>query len=279
MDTSILSCRIGVLFYLVTAVAGVGQVAASSQTIQQVSSSPATEQVSQNQATLQAFQQEQRALARQERALEAGGATPQQLAAWHQENSAQFAAQEQRAEAMAITSALSLRRQNRQPRIPADASPALKDLLTTQAALANARAQIHNQLVQQATASGQSPTFAQVGKMEQQESQLFQQQNAAVLALQTQRSQVLANASAQTMRTVPAPLVIPSNATPQMAAYLTTRNQIRRGLVQIRNQYATATPAAREAAMQEWFKQNAGLIAQLRQQAQSLSQANTTTPN
>jgi len=279
MNASIPYCRIGVLFYLVSTVAGVGQVTASSQTTQQVSSSPATEQVSQNQATLQAFQQEQLALARQERALEAGGATPQQLEAWHQQNAAQFAAQQQRAQALATASALQMRRTNRQPNIPADASPTLKDFLTTQAALANARAQIHNQLVQQATASGQSLTLAQIGKMEQRANQLFQQQNAALLTLQTQRSQALANTAAQTVRPLPKPLVIPPNATPQMAAFLTTRYQIRRELVQMRNQYVTATPAVREAALRQWLKQNASLFAQLQQQEQSLSQANTTTPN
>jgi hypothetical protein len=264
---------------LATATLVLGQVEKSAQTTQQVASPTTAQQASQNQATEQAFQNEQRTLARQQLALVAGGATPQQIKAWNRQNAAQFAQQQQRVQAMATASALQLRPTNRQPRIPPDASPTLKAFLTTQAALANAQAQIHNQLVRQATASGQGLTSAQVGKMEQQEEQLFRQQNAALLNLQAQRSQALANAPVPVMRSSSAPLVIPPNATPQMAAFLTTRHQIRQELVQISNQYANATPAVRAAAMQNWYRQNAAQFAQLRQQAQSLSQASSTTPN
>jgi hypothetical protein len=279
MDASITARWMGVCFYLATTSGMLGQVSTSLQTSQQALPASSTLQVSQNQATLQAFQKEQGALAQERQLLVANGATQQQLQAWQKQNAARFAAQQQRAEAMTVASALSLRRENQQPEIPADASPALKAFLTTQAALAKVRAQIHNRLVQQATASGQSPTFAQVAAMEQRESQLFQQQNAALLTLQAQRSQALADESAQTERTVLPTLVIPPNATPQMAAYLTTQNQINREMIQMRNQYANANPAVKEAAMQKWRQQNAGQLVQLQQQAQSLSQASTTTPN
>jgi hypothetical protein len=279
MYVSILHYRIGILFYLATIGGVLGQVATTSQPVQQASSSSATLQTSQNEATLQAFQQEQQALARQEQALVAGGATREQIKAWRQENASLFAVQQQRAQAMAVASALTLQRENSQPRIPPCASPTLENYLTTQAALANARAHIHNQLVQQAAASGQSLTLAQVNKLERQVDRLFRQQNAALLTLQTQRSQALANAAAQTGGSVPGPGFIPPNATPQMAAYLTTQYQIRQELTQIRNQYANATPAAREAAIQTWRAQNADLFAQLQQETRSLSQASTTTQN
>jgi hypothetical protein len=73
--------------------------------------------------------------------------------------------------------------------------------------------------------------------------------------------------------------VIPPNATPQMAAYLTTRNQMRLARFQLMKQYANADPAVKKAALQAWYKQNASQIAQLRQQAENLSQASTTTTN
>lgn len=268
-----------VVFYLATMAGVSGQVAASSQTTQPASPTTGTLQDSQNQATLQAFRTEQLALARQEEGLVEGGATQAQINAWRQQHAGEFALQQQRAQAMATATSLRLIRTNRKPNIPANASPALKQFLTTQATLAKARAKIHNQLVQQAAASGSSLTFAQVSQMQRQERELFQQQNASLVALQMQRAQALANASPPTARTAPIPLVIPPNATPQMAAYLTTRNQMRLARFQLMKQYANADPAVKEAALQAWYKQNASQIAQLRQQAENLSQASTTTTN
>lgn len=191
----------------------------------------------------------------------------------------QFAAEEQQAQTAAIASSLQLKPTNRQPNIPADASPTLQAFLTTQTALANARAQIHNQLVQSATASGGSVTFAQLAQLEQQEEQLFRHQNAVALTLQQQRSRVVADESPQSVQPVPDLVIIPANTSPQMAAYLTIQNQLRRGIVQVRNQYVNSTPAVREAALQAWREQNASQFEQLQQAAQTLAQTNTTTQN
>ena len=213
----------------------------------------------------------------QRRALVAQGATQQQLQAWHAQNSAQFATQDQRAQTMAANSELQLRRTNHQPTIPVNASPALKDLLNTRAALANAHAQIHNQLVQ--GSSGTNLTFAQLGTMEQNETQLFQQQDSALLTLQVQRAQALTPTSVAPTRTARASVAVPGNATPQMTALATTRKQLRQSLIQLRNQYASASPEARNAALQQWRQQNAGPFTQLQQQAQTLSQTTPATEN
>ncbi len=214
----------------------------------------------------------------QRRTLVAQGATPQQLQAWHVQNAAQFAAQDQRAQTMAAASALQLRRTNHKPNIPANASPALKDLLNTRAALANSRAQIHNQLVQQSS-SGTNLTFAQLGTMEQNETQLFQQQNASLITLQAQQVQALTPTSVAPTRAARASAAVPVNATPQMAAFLTTRKQLRQSLIQLRNQYASASPEVRNAALQQWRQQNASQFTQLQQQAQALSQETTKVEN
>ena len=274
MCASIPSCWIGVLFYLATIFTVLGQDASQTQPIQQAA--PSTQQVSQNQTPLQAFQQEQQTLFQERQALVDQGATSEQLAAWRQQNAPQFAALQQQAQAMAATSALQVTQTNLQANIPANASPTLTAFLTTQTALANARAQIHNQLVQ---AMPSNASAAQVNQMQQQEMQTFQQQHAGDLQLQAQRAQTLANESAQTPLSVLPPLVIPADATPQMAAFLTTRDQLMRARRQFHNQYATADPATRQAAMQRWCQQNAALIQQMQQQAQSLSQANSTTQN
>jgi len=269
----------GMLFYLATTVASIAQIATTSQPAEQIASSLPAQQLSQNQSTIAAFQQEQQALFQERQALIAQGATPGQLAAWRQQNAARIAAQQQRVQAISAASALRTMPTNRQPVIPANASPTLRDFLTTQASLANARAQIHNQIVQQAAASGRSLTSAQISQMEQQQMRLFRQQHAADFQLQAQRAQTLANASAQRpMQPLP-PLRIPPNASPQLQAFLTTQYQLMQGRVALQNEYANATPSARQAALQQWRQQNAGQIQQLQQQAQSLSQAGTPTQN
>jgi hypothetical protein len=260
----------GTLFCLTAIALAYGQTTPSSQ-------SSSTTITSQNASIIQAYAQEQRALMRQQRALVAQGATQQQLQAWHAQNAAQFAAQDQRAQTMAASSALQLRRTNHQPNIPANASLALKDLLNTRAALANARAQIHNQLVQ--GSSGTNLTFAQLGTLEQSETQLFQQQNSALLAVQAQQVQALTPTSVAPTQTARASAAVPGNATPQMAAFLSTRYQLRQSLIQLQNQYATASPAARNAVLQQWRQENASHFTQLQQQAQTLSQATPTVEN
>jgi hypothetical protein len=267
----------GMVFYLATLAGVYGQVAASSpSSSQQASPAPDTAQEAQNQATLQAFEQEQQVLFQQLQALMAQGATPQQIEAWHEQNAAQFAAQQQRAQALAAASALQPLPVNTQPYIPANASPTLTDLLTTQASLANAHAQIHNQLLQSMPADVSQD---QINQMEQQEMETFQQQQAGNLQTGAQQAQTLANELAQQPLPVPPPLILPPDATPQMAAYLTLRDQLSRGLIALHNQYLSAAPSVQQAALQQWQQQNAGLIQQMQQQAQNLAQASSTTQN
>jgi len=155
-----------------------------------------------------------------------------------------------------------------QANIPANASGALKDFLTMQASLANARAQIHNQLLQ-ALPSGASQD--QISQMRQQEEQIFQQQHAGDLQFQGKRGQTLAAESGLKPLPVPGPAVIPPNASRQLQAYLTARNTLMSAWVQLWNQYVTADPAIRQAALQQWQQQNAGRLEQLRAQARDLS--------
>jgi hypothetical protein len=198
------------------------------------------------------------------------------LESWDRQNAAQFSQQQQRAQSMATSSASQPQLTNLKPNIPAGASPELKAYLTAQAALSNARAQLHNQLVGQA---GQSLTSAQMAAVGHQENVLFQQQNLALLNLQAQRSRALAGGLVPAMAASPAPLVIPPGASSQMAAFLKTRYQIRQGLAQLEKQYAHASQAEREAALENWYQQNAGQFALMRQQAQTFPGASPPTAN
>jgi hypothetical protein len=222
------------------------------------------------------FVAEQRALGQELQALQAQGATPQQMEAWHKKNAARFAAQQQRAMDMAADSALQPAPVMGQANIPANASGTLKDFLATQAEMANARAQIHNQLLNGLPAE---VTPEQISQMQQSETKLFEQQQGANLKLQAQRAQALAEESARQPLPVPPPLSLSPDTTPQMAAFLTARDQLMRDQIQLHNQYLTATPAVRDAAMEQWRKQNASRFQQMQTLSQNLSQTNSTPQN
>jgi hypothetical protein len=233
------------------------------------------------------FQQQRQALFQQWQTLVSQGANDQQLQAWQQQNAPQFQALQQMAQALAAQSALEpmplIQQVNIPPNasgipanasgIPSNLSGTLGDFLTAQAGLANAYAQIHNQLLQ---ALPSEVTQQQVTAMQQQEAQTFQQQNAADLQLQAQRAQALAAESASQPLPVPGPPVIPPGASPQLQAFLTARNALASDRAQLWNQYLTADPATRDAAMQQWQQQNAGSLQQLRALAQELSNSTAT---
>jgi hypothetical protein len=221
-------------------------------------------------ATLQTFLQEQQSLAQTEQALVAQGATEQQIQAWRTQNAGRLEAQQQRAQDMAAESAVESMPVGVQPNIPANASPPLKDFMTTQAALGNARAQIHNQLLR---AMPGDVTEEQIGEMQQKEEQLFQQQYAEDLKVQAQRAQALAQESAGQPQPVPGAPNIPSDASPQLKALLLARYQLMHDQIVFSNQYAGATPASRDATLEQWHRQNASRFQQLQTLAQNLSAA------
>lgn len=237
---------------------------------QTVSSPSATSSVadSTQQATVQTYQQEQMALAQEETALAAKGATPAQIDAWHQQNAARFDAQLGRAQAMAAASEAQTKPVVIQPNIPADASPTLRDFLTTQATLVNARTQMHRQLMQALPAS---PTSDQLNQEQQQEMQLFQQQHAGDLQLQAQRGQLLAQESTLKATPMPPPLQLPPNATPQMTAFLTLKDQLMREEIQADNQTVTSDVQTKVTALQRWKQANAARFQQLQQLGRNLS--------
>ncbi|MCE0521665.1 MAG: hypothetical protein LV480_02000 [Methylacidiphilales bacterium] len=265
-------------FTLVTV--GMAQVTAqgtpSSPTTQPASPVLTTQPTSSEQGTLLTFQQNQQTLAKSLTALFAQNPTPQQMQAWQQQNATALANQQQLAQEMAANSAVQPMPTVGQPNIPANASPTLAAFLTTQATLANARAQIHNQLV---SALPAEVSEEQISAMQQQEMQLFQQQQGANLQLQTQQAQTLANESASQPVPLPPPLVIPPGSSPQMAAFLTARDQLMRAQINFSNQYVTSTPAVRNAAMAQWMQQNAASFQQVQQLAQNLSTTTATTQN
>jgi hypothetical protein len=222
--------------------------------------------------TAEAYQQEEQTLIGEYQALVSQGATQQQLQAWHQQNAPQFQAQHQRVQALSAAFALQLEPvasgTNIPANTPANASPTLQAFLATRASLVQAHALLHNQLVQ---AMPPGATLDQIDAMRSQERQLFFQKHAADLQLQQQRAQTLAAESAAQPLPVLGTTFIPPNATPQLKAFIPARDALMKSWMQVFNQYRTADPAVRSAAIQQWRQQNAASIQQLRQLAQNLS--------
>jgi hypothetical protein len=225
---------------------------------------------------LPTFQTEQRTLATALQQLVAQSATPKQIQAWHQQNAVALAAQQERAQYLALVSALEPQSLPATPNIPAGTSQDLKDFLTTQATLAQARVRIHNQLLD---SMPEMVTSTQLTQMQQNEEQLFRQQHAADLQLQQQRAQNLANEAAAQPIPIPPALVIPPGTSPQLAALLTAKDHLMRDELTLMNQYTTTTPAVRNAALQAWREQNASRFQQVQAMVQSLPAITSTTQN
>jgi hypothetical protein len=240
----------------------------------QVTSSPVASQPSDT--SLQAFLSEQQSLMEARETLVANGATQAQLRAWEQQNASPFSAQNQLAASLSDTSQLQLSATTIQPNIPANASSTLVSFLTLQAALAQSHAQIHNNLVQSLSLSS---TSDQINAALGGEGSAFQLLNSTNLTLVLQDSQTLAAQVAQTSLPLPQPPQFPADATPQMIAYQTQFYQLNLQRIQLWNQYTGASPDVRAAALQVWRAQNATALAQLQQQAQTLTQVISTSSN
>jgi hypothetical protein len=61
-----------------------------------------------------------------------------------------------------------------------------------------------------------------------------------------------------------------------LQAFLVARNALASARAQLWNQYLTADPSVRQAAIQQWQQQNAAQIQQLSQLAQALSNPTST---
>jgi hypothetical protein len=221
---------------------------------------------------LQGILQQRLALIQQEQALRSQGANPQALAAWHQQHAADFAAVNQKLQAWSASQPAHAMPMIREVTVPDDATPEMQEFLTNRAQLMNSLAQLHNQALKSGTFQG-NPAAGSSSIISQ-----WHQQNAALLQRQQQLSQTLSTQSAWRKRPVPSPTPVPSNASPQLKAFLTARNELMRGEIQTRNQYATADAATRQTALQQWRQQNAAKFQKLQQLAQTLTQTQTAAP-
>ena len=219
-------------------------------------SSPPVASDSAYQAKLQTFRQQQQELFQERVALIAQGATAQQLQAWQQQNAGQLAALDQQSQDLAAgqSQALLPLGQTGTP-IPVGATPAMQEFLQNRATLAKSLT----------TLPGQSQAAVGNGALKQ-----WLQQNDALLLRQAVLSRAIAQQGQVAPKTAPPQMPLPANATPQMKAFLTARSQLVWEQIQLRNQYAAATPLVRAAALKQWQQQNGARLAQLKQLAQTI---------
>jgi hypothetical protein len=213
------------------------------------------------------FLEQSQAFHQQLRTLMAEGATSKQVAQWQAENSEQIQTLQQSAETFGEASVKDPRITIRQVTIPAGTSTTLASFITTAAALATARAQIHNQLIQSLPANA---TNEQIQQMLWQERQEFLQQHASDIQAQAQRAVTLGSSSALPPSGGSATFAIPSDASPQMKAFLTLHNRLFAGRAQFLRQSGSSV-TIREATMASWAQQNASDMLKLRALALAFS--------
>jgi hypothetical protein len=219
--------------------------------------------------------QEQQTLGQEEQLLFSQGATPAQLAAWRVQNASSFLTLQANAAILGAQNEVQPFPLVMDITVPAGASTEMSEFLTVCADMTNDFVQIHNQQIQAIPASviqslAQSPAaMAIVLGVEQSENTTFERLDALLLKAQQGRAQDLASPPAALL--LPPALLIPASATPQMAAFLTLRDQIERSQVAIWNANISGGQANVNAALFQWEQQNAASVAELAELAQAIS--------
>lgn len=153
---------------------------------------------------------------------------------------------------------------NTKVNLPPDASPELKEFLANRAVLAENFAQMRTARTAGGNASpGKSTELAKT----------FQDQNQALLKRQAELGRKLAAQKVHAPLPMPPPLKMPPDATPEMQAFLKTRDQLTREQIQLMNQYQAADPAVRKAALKKWQDQNVARFQQLRAEGEAMVKA------
>jgi hypothetical protein len=224
---------------------------------------------------LETILQQRRALFLQERALRAQGDNQQALQAWYRQHATELAAVNQKLKAWSEAQPQPSVKTSTYTPVLAGATPEMNEFLANRTQLINSRRQSSNTSDSTIQTRIDSTSMSRNIAIKQ-----GQQQNGALLNRQQELASIISQQQEQiAMKNPSATPIFPSNASPQLKAFLTARNQLTRGLIQTRNQYASADPKTRKAAMKQWRQQNAALFQQLQQQEQALAQSNPSVQN
>ncbi len=215
--------------------------------------------------TLLAFQQVQKTLDQQFQGLIKMQASQLQIQTWQQQNALQFSGLQKQARYLAIASLSQTINYIYDVEIPEGATQEFSDYLATQADLFNRFAELHNQRLQNLSASSGTKEL-----LDQ-----YYQQNAAEIQIQQVRGQLLADQAARTSVTVPPPRPVPAGSSPQMAALLTLQDQIMQSQFRFQNQHISDDADTRRTAFLLWQQSNASQFEELNRLSQEIAKQNS----
>ncbi len=204
--------------------------------------------------------------------LIAQGASETELMAWEDRNAPAFELQWERMNLLSAKQSFLPMDYVLEIRIPEDAASEMEDFLVGRANLQNLYAEVHNDLILQ-NSQAMTPESAAILEITQQE--IFVQQNALALQKQTTLAIKLGDEASHETWDMPPPLTFPRDATPQIIAYLTVRNEIEQGQVAVHNRFCAGSQAQLETAVAQWNEQHADLLRKGNQLAQALAQTNS----
>jgi len=208
------------------------------------------------------FLQNRAALLTKLEQLQANGSSdPQAMALFQQQNADLLKRQAQLAQVLAQQQKTALPAPTPLP-IPADASPQMKAFLAARDQLMRDEIAFQNQHLNDDPATREAAA------------QQWQQQKAARSQQIQQAAQAVSLQNAATPLPVPPPLQIPPDASPEMRALLTARDQLMRDEIAFKNQHANDDGPTRAAALQQWQQQNAARFQQVQQLAKALPGTN-----
>lgn len=188
----------------------------------------------------------------------------EEIQTWYQQHATELTAQQQRAQMIAAALPRHYLICVRPIYFPAGASQTVKDFLVAKSNLSNLRAQIYNQQLQSTGEVNDSQVEA-----------TFCTQNAGAVMQQVDRAQSLTREFTNRQNTMPPPLSLPANASPDLIAFLRLRDQVLRERIKIIKQHAADSSEVSSAALQQWDQQNRTRLQQMQQQAQVLANAQT----
>lgn len=221
---------------------------------QQVADLPRFPSTANSSPVFQEFQRERYALAVEREDLLKTGASFQQVVDWEKRNASRLSARRDQMQILAAESALEPREFS-PTSIPAGVSDSLKTLIGARAALADARAKIHNQLLETLP---QEVTKEQVQQMQEKEQYLFRQRYKKEIQAMRQTIKALAGEQGRKQASVPSVLDLPQDISLETRKNLETRNQMASERAKLWNQLLDAPPATRE-----WVEQSTGHFKQM----------------
>lgn len=207
------------------------------------------------------FMARRKSLAREMMALVESGASPQEIETWHEANAARHQALRDAAIAMAARQTPPELPFIEEIQLPEGASRNMEEFLLQRAVLHNSRVELLNRL-HQATEEER-----------QQALETLQSQNEEALEVQRALAvQISEEGFLSEEQEIAADPNIPPDASPELEDFLTKRHALMKEQIALLNQYRSATPEARQQALEDWHENNFSRLNALRKAATDIQE-------